>query len=186
VPTRGTPSWLQPWSAGASKRQRSARLLSSDPWAATLATAQRGLLQFQMVSLGMTLAAMVVAVLGLAVVVSIPIVINFIRLTAHAAALIYTAAMMIMVAFIVSSIAELFRIGPSRTREAASALFLERLLPPCSAASRCIADLLCRPSLQLRVHIWLDRGGRRCDALVLLTAYAVLVGAEFNAQLEIA
>jgi membrane protein len=148
---------------------------------------QRGLLQFQMVSLGMTLAGMVVAVLGLAVVVSIPVVINFIGLTAHATALIYTAAMMIMLAFVASSITVLFRIGPSRTRDAG-----QRIVPGTVVATLLwmLAGALLTFYVAHLSSFGVTYGSIAAVVGVMLwfylTAYAVLVGAEFNAQLEIA
>jgi membrane protein len=77
---------------------------------------QRGFPRFQPVSLGMTLASMLIVALAIAILVFIPVVISFLGLQVHTAGLIHAAAMVMLVAFVSTSVAVLYRIGPSRTR----------------------------------------------------------------------
>ncbi len=146
---------------------------------------QRSFLRFQMVALGMTLAAMLVAVLGIAVLVFIPVVINFIGWTAHGAALIHGAALGMLVAFVAASNAALFRIGPSRRRKSG-----QRIVPGAAVAT--LLWLVVSVLLTFYVANLASFGATYGPIAAVvgimlwfyLTAYVVLLGAELNAQLE--
>ena len=92
---------------------------------------QRGFFRFQAVALGMTLAAMLVAVLGIAVLVFIPVLIDFIGLQAHSGVLIHAAGVVMLVVFVAASIAVLYRSGPSRRRKAVQRVVPVLWSPPC-------------------------------------------------------
>ncbi|MGH7211710.1 MAG: YihY/virulence factor BrkB family protein [Acetobacteraceae bacterium] len=146
---------------------------------------QRGFLRFQFVSLGLTLAAMLVAVLGIAVLVFIPVVINFIGLRAHAAVLIHAAAVAMLVAFVAISIAVLYRVGPSRSGRSNW-----RILPGIIAAT--LLWLIASAALTFYVSNLASFGATYGSLAAVVgimfwfyvTVYALLVGAELNAQLE--
>jgi len=146
---------------------------------------QRGFLRFQAISLGMTLAAMLSAVLGIAVLVFVPVVINFVGLEAHAAALIHAAGLVMLLAFVAASIAVLYRVGPSRGRK-----HVQRI-----AMGTTVATLLwLAASMLLTFYVanlsnFDSTYGPLATVVGIMlwfwvTVYAVLVGAELNAQLE--
>jgi membrane protein len=146
---------------------------------------QRSFFRFQIVALGMTFAAMLVAVLGITVLVFIPVVINFIGLTAHSAALIHTAGLGMLVAFVAVANAVLFRIGPSRSRKSG-----QRIVPGAAAAT--LLWLVASALLTFYVANLTSFGATYGSIAAVvgimlwfyLTAYVVLLGAELNAQLE--
>ncbi len=145
-------------------------------------TERRGFLRFQAVALGMTLAAMLVAVGGIAVLVALPVVAGFLGLEAHVAALVHLAGFGMLVGFVAASVAVLYRVGPARGGSArrvgwpgvavATALWLAAS----GALSFYVAHL---PSFGatygplgavVGIMLWF-----------YLSVYAVLVGAEVNA-----
>lgn len=143
---------------------------------------QRSFLRFQLLTLGITLAAMIVAVLAIAVLVFIPVAIDFVGLAAHAGTLIHAAAMVMLVAFVAASIAVLFRIGPSRIGQ--------HILAGTIAAT--LVWLVASVGLTLYVALLPGFGATYGPIAAVvgimfwfyLTAYAILFGAELNAQLE--
>jgi membrane protein len=146
---------------------------------------QRSFLRFQLVALGTTLTAIIVAVLAIAVLVFIPVAINFVGLAAHAGALIHAAAMAMLVAFVAAAIAAFFRIGPSRVRKRG-----QRILAGTIAAT--LLWLVVSVGLTLYVAALPGFGatyGLSAGVIGImfwfyLTAYAILFGAELNARLE--
>ncbi len=146
---------------------------------------QRGFLRYQAVTLCMTLAAMLVAVLGIAVLVFVPVAINFVGLEAHAGALIHAAGVAMVLAFVAASIAVLYRVGPSRAprkgqRIAAGAtvatalwLLVSVLLTFYVANLASFGATYGSLAAAVGVMLWF-----------YLTVYAVLLGAELNALLE--
>jgi membrane protein len=146
---------------------------------------QRSFLRFQAVALAMTLAAMLGAVLGIAVLVFFPVVIDFIGLEAHSAALIHAAGVVMMLAFVAISVAVLYRVGPSRVRKGGQRIW----------SGTTVATLLWLiASVLLTFYVAnLSSFGATYGSIAAvigvmlwfwLTVYAVLVGAELNAQLE--
>ena len=129
---------------------------------------QRGFFRFQATALGMTLAAMVVAVLGIAVLVFIPVLIDFIGLEADSGVLIHAAGVVMLVVFVAASIAVLYRSGPSRRRKA-----VQRVVPgnlgrhPAMVGRFGPADRLCRQIAEFRRHLRPARRGGRHHAVVL-------------------
>ncbi len=147
---------------------------------------QRSFLRFQAVTLGMTFAAMLVAVLGITMLVFVPVVINFVGLEAHAAALIHTVGTLTLLAFVAASIAVLYRVGPSRTQEQA-----RRIAPGATVAT--LIWLVISVLLTFYVANLSSFGATYGPLAAVvgvmlwfwLTIYAVLLGAELNAQLEV-
>ena len=75
---------------------------------------ERGFLRFQVVSLVVTLCAIVGAAIGIAVLVGLPAVIAFLGLRAYQKALLHAAGLAILLLFVAAAIALLYRFGPSR------------------------------------------------------------------------
>lgn len=148
---------------------------------------QRSILRFQAVALGMTLAAMLGAVLGIAVLVFFPVVIDFIGLEAHAAALIHAAGVVMVLAFVAISVAVLYRVGPSRARKGG-----QRIVVGTTVATLLwlVASVLLTFYVANLSSFGATYGSLAAVVGVMLwfwvTVYAVLVGAELNVQLEAA
>jgi len=77
-------------------------------------TEQRGVLRFQLTGLAMTLAAVLVAALAIALLVFIPAVIGYIGLSRYSGGLLHSAAMVLLVSLFGLALAVFYRIGPSR------------------------------------------------------------------------
>jgi len=146
---------------------------------------QRGFLRFQMVTLGITLAAMIVVVVGIAVLVFVPVVINFVGLQAESGELIHAAGSGMLILFASASIFVLYRVGPARAGRAK-----RRILPGVGAAT--LLWLMVSGALNFYVANLTNLGATYGSIAAVvgimlwfyLTAYAVLIGAELNAQLE--
>jgi membrane protein len=143
---------------------------------------QRGFFRFHAMALGMTLAAMLVAVGGIAVLVGLPVVAGFLGLEAQAAALAHLAGFAMLVGFVAASVAVLYWVGPSRDGSARRvvwpgvAVATGLWLAASGALSFYVAHL---PSFGatygplgavVGIMLWF-----------YLSVYAVLVGAEVNA-----
>lgn len=148
---------------------------------------QRSFLRFQAVALGMTLAAMLVAVLGIAVLVFVPVVIEFIGLEAHAAALIHAAGMVMLLAFVAVSTAVLYRVGPSSARKQ-----VQRIAPGTTVATLLwlVASILLTFYVANLSSFGATYGPLAAVVGVMLwfwvSVYAVLVGAQLNVHLDAA
>jgi membrane protein len=146
---------------------------------------QRSFLRFQVVALSMTLAAMLVAVLGIAVLVFVPVVIDFIGLEAHASALIHATGLAMLVCFVALSVSMLYWVGPSRSRRSG-----QRIAPGAVVAT--ILWLMASALLTFYVSHLSSFGATYGPIAAVvgvmlwfwLTIYAVLLGAELNAQIE--
>jgi membrane protein len=75
---------------------------------------QRSVLRFQLTGLAMTLAAVLVAALAIALLVFIPAAITFIGLSRYSGGLLHSAAMLLLLGLFGVSLAVFYRIGPSR------------------------------------------------------------------------
>jgi membrane protein len=146
---------------------------------------ERSFLRFQVVTLGLTFSAILVVVLGIAVLVAIPVVINGIGLGAESAQLIHGSGVFMLVLFAAASIFVLYRIGPARKHRRR-----QRLLPGVVTAT--LLWLAASAGLNFYIANLTNLGvtyGPIAAVIGImlwfyLTAYAVLVGAELNAQLE--
>ena len=146
---------------------------------------QRGILGFQLIGLAMTLCAVAAAVLAIAVLVFLPTVISFVGLSDYSAALVNGFSRVMLVVLVGGTIALLYRYGPSRKPPPD-----QRIFPGAVLAT--LLWLLASAGLSFYVsHI--ARLGVTYGPLgavvaikqwFYLTAYAVQLGAEVNAQLE--
>ena len=153
-------------------------------------TERRGFLRFHAMALAMTLAAMLVAVGGIAVLVALPVVVGFVGLAAHVAALVHLAGFGMLVGFVAASVAVLYRVGPSRDGPAREAGRRRRLWPGVAVAT--VLWLAASGALSFYVANLPSFGATYgpLGAVVgvmlwfYLSVYAVLVGAEVNAVVE--
>ena len=148
-------------------------------------TEHRGILRFQLTALAMTLCAVVAGVLAIAVLVFLPAVIAFVGLSSYTIGLINWAGMVMLIVLVGLSVALLYRFGPSRRRPAN-----QRILP--GAALAIVLWLIASELLSFYVariaSFGVTYGPLGAVVGVMLwfyvSAYAVLLGAELNAQLE--
>jgi len=148
-------------------------------------TEQRSILAFQLTALAMTACAVAAAAMAIAVLVFLPTVISFIGLSDYSAGLIKLCSMAMLVVLVGGTIALLYRFGPSR-RELAS----QRVFPGAILAT--VLWLIASAGLSFYVSHIASLGATYGSlgavvAIMLwfyLTAYAILLGAEVNAQLE--
>ncbi len=149
------------------------------------ATEQRSFLLFQFLTMGITLGAMMVVVLGIALLVFVPVVINFIGLQAEAGQLIHGAGLLFLLFIASGSFYVLYRVGPSRHRRADQRIF------PGVVTATCLW-LAVSAGLNYYVANLSNLGATYGSIAAVvgimlwfyLSAYSVLVGAELNAQLE--
>jgi membrane protein len=143
----------------------------------------RGLIRFQLVSLGMTLIAVIGAGLAIGVLVLIPIVIARVGLSAHAQILVALLGFVVMVVFVTGSLGLLYRFGPAGTG---------RVFYAPGAGLATFAWLLVSWAFGLyvgRFAAYSVTYGPLSTLIGLmmwfyLTAYVVLFGAEVNAALD--
>jgi membrane protein len=148
-------------------------------------TEQRGILGFQLIALLMTLCAVAAAALAIAVLVFLPTVISFIGLSHYSVALINTLSTLLTVVLVGSSIALLYRFGPSRRRPTN-----QRIMPGAVLATALwlIASVALSYYVSHIASFGVTYGPLGAVVAIMLwfyvSAYAVLLGAELNAQLE--
>lgn len=148
-------------------------------------TEERGVMRFQITGLALTLAALLVAAMGIAVVVFIPAIVNFVGLARYVGGLLRLASMSMLVGLFSVSLVVFYRIGPSR-------------VPP--PHQPILPGVLLATLLWMAVSVLLSwyithiasfgvtYGPLGAVAGVMFwfygSAYAVLLGAELNAHLE--
>ena len=168
-------------SASASKSLLSAMNVAYD------ATERRPILRFQLIGLIMTLSAVLCSVAAIAVMLVLPPLIEFSGLSAFGAALIQLAGFSLVVGFFALSVSLLYARGPARAPPPNP-----RILPGTALAT--FVWLLSSYLLTLYVGrlASYDATYGSIGAVVgimlwfYVSAYAVLLGAELNAQLELA
>lgn len=146
---------------------------------------QRSFLRFHAMALGMTLAAMLVAVAGIAVLVALPVVVGFLGLAPYTATVAHLAGLGMLVGFVAVSVAALYRVGPAGADGGR-----RRVWPGVAAAT--VLWLAASGALSFYVGRLANFGATYgpLGAVVgimlwfYLSVYAVLVGAEVNAQVE--
>ncbi len=146
---------------------------------------RRGILGFQLTALAMTLCAVVAAVLAIAVLVFLPAVISFVGLSDYSAALINAFSRALLIVLVGGTIALLYRFGPSRQPPPG-----QRIFPGAVLAT--LLWLIASAGLSFYVshiaRLGVTYGPLGAVVAIMLwfylTAYAVLLGAEVNAQLE--
>jgi membrane protein len=147
---------------------------------------RRGFLRFQAMGLTMTLCGILGAIVALVILVFLPVAIEFVGLDAYSKALLRVASLGLLIAFVMTSLSLLYYFGPSRT----SAQW--RWITPGSS----IATLLwLTASVLFSLYVGhissYDTSYGPIGAVVgvmmwfWVSAYAVLLGAELNAELEL-
>jgi membrane protein len=146
---------------------------------------QRGYFRFQLVGLAMTMAAVLVAALGIALLVFIPAVISFVGLSRYSGGLLHTAAMLLLVGLFGASLAVLYRLGPSRRPPPHQPILPGVVL---ATALWLAASLLLSWYVGHIASFGATYGPLGAVVGVMLwfyvSAYAALLGAELNARLE--
>ena len=77
---------------------------------------QRGFLRYQLVSFSITICALVVAALAIAILVFLPVVFAWLGLPESARGVIRAVSLLLLVGFVLVSLSLLFRFGPSRSQ----------------------------------------------------------------------
>ena len=146
----------------------------------------RGFLQFQLTAIGMTLGAILAAVVGLASLVLLPVLEQFFYITAYAALITRIGSLAAMLLFVLLALSLLYRFGPSR-RSAAW-----RWVTPGSMVATLLwlaASALFSFYVQHLASYDATYGPLGAVVGVMMWFYvsarAVLVGAELNAELEL-
>ena len=146
---------------------------------------QRSLLRFQLTGLAMTLAAVLVAALAIALLVFIPAALAFVGLSRYSGGLLHIAAITLLLGLFGVSLAAFYRIGPSRTppphQPIVPGVVLATLL--WLAASTLLSWYVAHIA-----SFGVTYGPLGAVVGIMLwfyvSAYAVLLGAELNARLE--
>jgi membrane protein len=150
-------------------------------------TEQRGIIRFQLVGLGMTLSAILGAVLGITVLVFLPAVLGVLGVTQSATqvALLHVAGLGLLVGFAAVAIGLLYRFGPSGHKSAGrrivpgTVLFTALWLVASGLLDFYIGDIGSFGATYgplgavVGIMLWF-----------YVSVYAVLLGAELNAELE--
>ena len=148
-------------------------------------TERRSFLNFQLVGLLMTLCAVAAATIAIAVLVFLPAVIAFVGLSRYSATLISTISIALLVMLVGSAIALLYRYGPSRRPPPDQRIFPGAIL---ATALWLIASAGLSFYVSHIASFGATYGPLGAVVAIMLwfyvTAYAVVLGAEVNAQLE--
>ena len=168
------------WTAGVGMRSMLAALTI-----AYGAQERRGFLRFQIVSLAMTVVAILGAVLAIAILVGMPALFRFVTPWGLRMRIVHLASLIVLLGCAALSLATLYRFGPARPRPP------RPWLSPGSGLALALW-LLASELLSFYIgHIaafGVTYGPLGAVAAVMLwfffSAYAVLLGAELNAQLE--
>ncbi|HEX3990974.1 MAG TPA: YihY/virulence factor BrkB family protein [Acetobacteraceae bacterium] len=168
-------------SASASKAVLSAMNVAYDT------TERRSFLRFQLIGLAMTLTAVIGVVLAIAVLLVMPRLIQFSGLSAFGAALIQITSFLLVIGFFGVGLAVLYARGPSRTPPPGA-----RVVPGAALATLLWLVSSYVLSLYVAKLANFDATYGSIGAVVgimlwfYVSAYASLLGAELNAQLELA
>ncbi len=147
---------------------------------------QRSFVRFQLTALGMTLGAILAAVIGLASLVLLPVLVGFFGISAYGALIARVVSLFALVVFVLLALSLLYRFGPSR--RAAS----WQWVTPGSAVATVLWLLVSALFSYYVQHLAsYDATYGPLGAVVgvmmwfYVSALAVLVGAELNAELEL-
>jgi membrane protein len=147
---------------------------------------QRSFLKFQLIGLVMTLGIILACVLGLAILVLMPAVISLLGLSAHEKGLVQFGSISVLLVFVTVGISVLYRFGPSRRAAR------WRWVTPGSVVATLlwlVASLLFSAYVQYLASYDATYGPLGAVAGIMMWfwvgAYAVLFGAELNAELEL-
>ena len=147
---------------------------------------RRGVLHFQLMAFAITLVAIISAVIGLALLVGIPAALSVLGITAHQKVLIRAASFGLLVVAILVGLSLLYRYGPSRERPR------WRWVTPGSLIATVLWVLVSALfSFYVATFATYDATYGPLGAVIgvlmwfYVTVYAVLLGAELNAELEL-
>jgi membrane protein len=146
---------------------------------------RRGFLRFQAVALTMTVVAIIGAVLAIAILVGMPALFRFVTPWAWRVRVVHLASLALLLGCATLSLVLLYRFGPARPKDARHRTAPGSLL---ALALWLAASVLLSFYIDHIAAFGATYGPLGAAAAVMLwffiTAYAVLLGAEFNAQLE--
>jgi membrane protein len=148
---------------------------------------RRGIIRFQLVGLGLTLSAILGAVLGIAVLVFLPAVLRVLGVVQYNTriALLHVTGLAMLIGFAALAIALLYRFGPSRSAPPTRRIIPGTLL---AIALWLVASGLLNYYIDHIASFGATYGPIGAVVGVMLwfyvSVYAVLLGAELNAQLE--
>ena len=147
---------------------------------------QRSFMRFQLTALGMTLGAILAAVIGLAALVLLPVLVSFFGVSAYAALIARAASLSALVLFVLLALSLLYRFGPSRRAPS------WHWVTPGSVVATILwllASTLFSFYVQHLASYDATYGPLGSVVGVMMwfyvSALAVLVGAELNAELEL-
>ncbi len=146
---------------------------------------RRSTLGFQATGLAMTAASILAAIATVAVLVALPNLIGFLHLPTGTAALVHWASVLILVLFVLASLAFLYAAGPSRPRN-----HPRRILPGAALATLLwlVASFLFTRYATDLASFDAVYGPLAAVAAIMLwfwvSTYVVLLGAELNSALE--
>ena len=147
---------------------------------------QRGFLRFQVVAFVMTLAAILGAVLGLAILVGLPEMFAFLGLPDSMKIIINLSGTLVLVLFVMACLSLLYRFGPSRSRARWHWITPGSLLATLLwlGASYLFSTYVGRVA---RYDITYGPIGAVVGVMMwfFVSVYVVLLGAELNAELEL-
>jgi membrane protein len=148
-------------------------------------TEQRGILLFQFIALAMTLCAVAAVSMAIAVLVVLPPVVSFVGLSSYGAGLINAISIVVLIVLVGGSIALLYRFGPSRRPPSNQRIFPGAII---ATGLWLIASVALSFYVSSIASFGITYGPLGAVVAVMLwfyiSAYAVLLGAELNAQLE--
>jgi membrane protein len=148
-------------------------------------TEQRSILGFQLIALTMTLSAIAAAATAIAVLVFLPAVISFIGISTHGAEWVNWLSTIMLIVLVGGAIALLYRLGPSRRPPPNQHILSGALL---ATALWLIASVALSYYVSHIASFGATYGPLGAVVAIMLwfyvSAYAVLLGAEVNAQLE--
>jgi membrane protein len=146
-------------------------------------TETRGMIRFQLISLGMTLIAVIGTALAISILVAIPLAVAFLGLSGYAKVLVALCSFAAMIVFVVTALGLLYRFGPAGTGH---------IFYAPGAALATVVWLLGSWAFGLYVGHFAAYNATYGPLATLiglmmwfyLTAYIVLLGAEVNAALD--
>jgi membrane protein len=148
-------------------------------------TEQRGMVRFQLTGLLMTLAAVLVAALAIALLVFIPAMLAFVGLSRYSGGLLHIAAMLLLLGMFGVSLAVFYRLGPSRMPPPRQPIVAGVVL---ATMLWLVASSLLSWYVSHIASFGVTYGPLGAVVGVMLwfyvSTYAVLLGAELNAGLE--
>jgi membrane protein len=148
-------------------------------------TERRSFLRFQLTALGMTLCAVLLAVLAIAILVFLPAAFSFLGISFYAKQMIRAASMLLLVFFVLLSLSLLYRFGPSRKAAQWSWVTTGSLV---ATLLWILASALLSYYISHIASYNVTYGPLGAVVGVMtwfyVTVYVVLLGAELNSELE--